>query len=211
VVIVKQFEVGHFSVFSYVIGDQDAGEALLIDPADDTDRLLRFCEIHGLGVRYILNTHAHVDHTSGNAEMVLKTNARILVHEAESYALAHQQPERLAIFRATPSPPADIVLKDGDIIGVGDIELRVIHTPGHSPGSISIALDDMVFTGDTLFVGAVGRTDLPGGSWEMLATSIRNRLFTLSDDTVVLPGHNYGTIPTSTIRHEKLSNPYVAL
>jgi glyoxylase-like metal-dependent hydrolase (beta-lactamase superfamily II) len=210
-VIVKQFEVGRFSVFSYLIGDEETGETLAIDPADDIDVLLAFADQHCLTITQIANTHAHIDHTMGNAEMERRTGAPIIIHEAESYALSHQQPERLALFNARPSPPADILVRHGDTIQVGMVTVQIIHTPGHSPGGIALVLHDMVFTGDTLFVGAVGRTDLPGGSWETLEASILNRLFTLPNDTVVLPGHNYGAAPTSTIERERLTNPYVRL
>ena len=198
-------------VFSYLIGDEETGEALVIDPADDVRQLIEFAEQHGMKITSILNTHAHVDHTMGNAQMVRLTGAKILIHEAESYSLNDPSSGSLSLFQAEPSPPADVLVKDGDIIKVGKVGLQVIHTPGHSPGGISLQLDDMVFTGDTLFVGSVGRTDLPGGSWEILESSIRHRLFTLPDETAVLPGHNYGSAPTSTIHTEKLTNPHLRL
>ncbi len=209
--VIRQFEVGSYMVFSYIIGDEETGEALVIDPADHAQRLIDCAHQHGMEITTILNTHAHTDHIMGNAEMVRCTGATIVIHEAESYQLSHPPGESLALFQAEPSPPADILVQDGDTIHVGEMELQVIHTPGHSPGSISLSIEDMVFTGDTLFVGSVGRTDLAGGSWETLETSIRHRLFTLPDDTVVLPGHNYGQTPTSTIRREKISNPYLRL
>ena len=209
--IVRQFEVGNYMVFSYLIGDEKAGEALVIDPADEAQQLIAFAHQHGLKITSILNTHAHVDHTMGNAEMVRLTGAKIIIHEAESYSLHHPSSATLSLFQAEPSPPADILLKDGDTVPVGELGLKVIHTPGHSLGDISLHLDDMVFTGDTLFVGGVGRTDLPGGSWETLEASIRHRLFNLPDDTAVLPGHNYGPTPTSTIRIEKLTNSNLRL
>jgi glyoxylase-like metal-dependent hydrolase (beta-lactamase superfamily II) len=113
------------------------------------------------------------------------------------------------MFDAEPSPPADITVRENDLITVGDISLKVIHTPGHSPGAICLYTDGLVFTGDTLFVGGVGRTDLEGGSWQVLVNGIRNKLFTLPDTTVVLPGHNYGEASKSTIGMEKVHNPYV--
>jgi hydroxyacylglutathione hydrolase len=209
--IVKQIEVGNHMVFSYLIGDEETKEALVIDPADDAEHLIEVADQHGLRITSILNTHAHVDHTMGNAEMVRRTGATIIIHEAESYSLHHPSSYTLSLFRAEPSPPADTLINDGDTIHVGKLNLKVIHTPGHSLGSISLYLETMVCTGDTLFVGGVGRTDLPGGSWETLEASIRRRLFTLPDDTVVLPGHNYGATPTSTIYVEKLTNPSLRL
>jgi glyoxylase-like metal-dependent hydrolase (beta-lactamase superfamily II) len=113
------------------------------------------------------------------------------------------------MFGAEPSPPADIIVKDGENIHIGNVSLKVLHTPGHSPGSISLYHKGIVFTGDTLFVGGVGRTDLDGGSLEVLVSSIRNKLFSLPDETIVAPGHNYGDTPKSTIGREKVYNPYV--
>jgi glyoxylase-like metal-dependent hydrolase (beta-lactamase superfamily II) len=113
------------------------------------------------------------------------------------------------MFKAIPSPPPDILVKEGDVIQVGEVKLRVIHSPGHSPGGMSLYLDGMVFTGDSLFVGAVGRTDFPGSSWEALETSIQNKLYVLPGETIVFPGHNYGPAPISTIQYEKQHNPFV--
>lgn len=208
--IVKQYEVGNFAVFCYLIGDEEAQEGLFIDPADEGDYLLREAKKNGLNkIRYIVNTHSHVDHIMGNAEMKKKTGAKIVVHEAEAPYLTRTPPDLLMMFQATPSPPADILVKDGDVIQVGNVGLRVLHTPGHSPGGMSLYMDGMVFTGDTLFVGSVGRTDFPGSSWEILEASIRRKLYTLPGDTIVFPGHNYGSTPSSTIQYEKRHNPFV--
>lgn len=141
--------------------------------------------------------------------MKKKTGAKIVIHEADAGMLTSTPAMILAMFRAKASPAADILVRDGDTIEAGRVKLKVLHTPGHTPGGISLYTDGFVFTGDTLFVEAVGRTDLPGGSWKILEQSIRERLYTLPDDTVVLPGHNYGRMPTSTIGSEKRNNPYV--
>ena len=207
--IFKQYEVGNFSVFCYLIGDEEAGEALFIDPADDTDRLLSEARSHDLTVKFIVNTHFHVDHIMGNAAMVRKTGAKIVIHEADAPLLVQQPQDLLLMFRATPSPPADILVKDSDIIRIGKIDLKVLHTPGHSPGGIALYGKGMVFTGDTLFVGAVGRTDFPGSSWEVMEASIRSKLYSLPGETVVYPGHNYGATPSSTIQDERRHNPFV--
>jgi glyoxylase-like metal-dependent hydrolase (beta-lactamase superfamily II) len=145
----------------------------------------------------------------GNKRMKDLTGAEIVIHEKDATALVHQSPSMMEMFHAEPSPPADITVRDKDLITIGETSLQVIHTPGHSPGGICLYHKGMVFTGDTLFVGAVGRTDLGGGSWETLAASIHNKLFTLPDDTIVAPGHNYGDAPKSTIGREKVYNPYV--
>jgi hydroxyacylglutathione hydrolase len=207
--IFNQYEVGNYSVFCYLSGDEEAGEALLIDPADDTDRLLSEAKSHGLTIKYIVNTHAHVDHIMGNAEMVKKTGAKIIIHEEDAPLLVRQPQDLLIMFRAKPSPPADILVKDNGVIQVGKIGLKVLHTPGHSPGGICLYADSKVFTGDTLFVGSVGRTDFPGCSWEIMEASIRKKLYTLPGETAVYPGHNYGSTPSSTIQHERRHNPFV--
>ena len=207
--IFNQYEVGHFSVFCYLVGDEESKEALFIDPADDTDMLISEARSRGLTIKYIVNTHAHVDHIMGNAEMVKKTGAKIIIHEKDAPLLVRQPPDLLAMFRAKPSPPADILVKDGDLIQVGKIGVKVLHTPGHSPGGMSLYVKGMVFTGDTLFVGSVGRTDFPGSSWDVLEASIRKKLYVLPGETVVFPGHNYGSTPTSTIQYERRHNPFV--
>ena len=207
--IVKQYEVGRFAVFSYLVGDEEMREGLLIDPADEADRLLSEAKSHGLEIVYIVNTHSHIDHVMGNREMVQKTHAKIVIHEKDSQGLGRTSPDLLMMFSATPSPPADLTVRDGDVIRVGKIGLRVLHTPGHSPGGICLYLDGMVFTGDTLFVGSVGRTDFPGSSWDLLEASIQKKLYVLPGETVVFPGHNYGSTPTSTIQYEKRHNPFV--
>jgi glyoxylase-like metal-dependent hydrolase (beta-lactamase superfamily II) len=208
--IVKQYEVGNLGVFAYLVGDEGTKECLFIDPADDVDRLISEAKSKGFTqIRYIVNTHCHIDHVMGNAEMAKKTGAKIVIHEEDAPHLVRTPPDLLMMFRAKPSPPADILVKDGQLIQAGKVALKVIHTPGHSPGGMSLYLDGMVFTGDSLFVGSVGRTDFPGSSWQQLENAIREKLYTLPDDTIVYPGHNYGAAPTSTIRNEKRHNPFV--
>jgi len=208
--VVEQYEVGSFAVFCYLIGDEESQEGLFIDPADDTSKLLAEANSHGLNkIKYIINTHSHVDHIMGNAEMAKKTGAKIIIHQEDAAALTRTPSDLLEMFNATTSPPADIVVKDGDMIQVGNVKLKVIHTPGHSAGGMSLYLDGRVFTGDTLFVGSVGRTDFPGSSWNVLEASIRKKLYVLPGETVVFPGHNYGSTPTSTIQYERRHNPFV--
>jgi glyoxylase-like metal-dependent hydrolase (beta-lactamase superfamily II) len=145
----------------------------------------------------------------GNEEMVRLTRAQLMIHEEEAPNLGRTPSYLLEMFRATPSPPADLLLREGDLIQVGQVQLQVLHTPGHSPGGICLTMDGMVFTGDTLFVGAVGRTDLPTSSWEDLERSVRVKLYSLPGEMIVYPGHNYGSTSTSTIGHERLTNPFV--
>jgi glyoxylase-like metal-dependent hydrolase (beta-lactamase superfamily II) len=205
-VILRQIEVGNFGIFSYLVGDEQAGECLFIDPSDDHARLLQEAAAHNLAVKYVVNTHAHIDHTMGNREMVRRTGAKVIIHEADAADLQGTPRNILEMFGADDPPPADILVSDGDRIKVGGVSLRVIHTPGHTPGGMCLYTEGVLFTGDTLFVGSVGRTDFPGGSYEELERSIRTKLYTLPGDTVVFPGHNYGMTPTSTILQERRSN-----
>jgi hydroxyacylglutathione hydrolase len=207
--IVRQYEVGSLSVFAYLVADEKTKEGLFIDPAAETDKLVREADSLGVKIRYIVNTHSHIDHVMGNREMAAKTGARIVIHEADAGTLVRPPAYLLEMFNATASPPADVLVREGDLIEAGGVSLRVIHTPGHSPGAICLYQEGMVFTGDTLFVGGVGRTDFPGCSWEDLETSIRTKLFTLPGKTLVYPGHQYGATPTSTIDHEKRHNSFV--
>ncbi len=205
----KQLEVGRFAVFAYLLGGDNGGDGLVIDPADDADDIIALADQHNLTIKYIVNTHGHVDHIMGNEEMKRRTGARIIIHEEDAPLLTRTPRTMLSMFGGRPSPPADQTVKEGDWIRVGDLALRVLHTPGHSSGGICLHLDQVVFTGDTLFVGGVGRTDLAGGSWPLMLQSIKTKLLALPDETVVLPGHNYGYSPTSTIGDERLHNPYI--
>ncbi|MEN6621759.1 MAG: MBL fold metallo-hydrolase [Smithella sp.] len=206
---IKQFQVGQMAVFAYLIGDPITGDALVIDPADNAAGIVAEAKKNKLNINYIVNTHGHVDHIGGNAEMQKLTGAKIIVHEEDASMLTSTPGMMLKMFGAKQSPPPDRLVKDGETIDVGNISLKVIHTPGHTPGGMCLYTPGFVFTGDTLFVESVGRTDLPGSSGQKMYKSIREKLFTLPDDTKVMPGHNYGRTPNSTIGHEKKYNPFV--
>jgi glyoxylase-like metal-dependent hydrolase (beta-lactamase superfamily II) len=208
-IFIEQRQVGNMAVFCYLVGDEDSGEALVIDPAADTEGIIKLAKSHNVQIKAIVNTHGHVDHISGNADMKKMTGAPIIIHEDDADMLIHTPRELLQMFAAKPSPPADRTVLDGEVIQIGEIKLQVIHTPGHSPGSMVLFMDGYAFTGDTVFVEAVGRTDLPGGSGEVMFDSIKRRLFPLPDQTVVFPGHNYGRSASSTIGHEKKYNPFL--
>jgi len=197
------------AVFAYIVGDKESGEGLVIDPAADTERILSEATTAGITIRYIINTHGHVDHTSGNAAMKDRTGAEIIIHRDDADMLVSTPSAVLRMFGAKLSPPADRTVQDGEDITIGKVVLQTIHTPGHSPGGMSLYTPGYVFTGDTLFVEGLGRTDLPGGSWNTMHESITKRLLTLPDETVVLPGHNYGRMPTSTIQNERENNPFL--
>jgi glyoxylase-like metal-dependent hydrolase (beta-lactamase superfamily II) len=205
----KQLEVGNLAVFAYIIGCEDTKEGLVIDPAGESDRIISICNENGINIKYIVNTHSHLDHSMGNADMVAKTGAKIIIHEDEKDLLIDQPDFLLSMLGGKLSPPADITVREGDTIEIGNLSLNVILTPGHSPAGITLHLNGYLFTGDTLFVGGVGRTDIPGSSWPLLLNSIKTKILTFPDDTIIMPGHNYGYAPTSTVAKEKDFNPFV--
>ncbi len=192
--IIKRFTVGWLSTNCYVVGCEETKEAVLIDPAVESEReteeILNYVKQNGFHIKYIINTHGHSDHIAGNAIMKKATGAPLLIHESDA-SLVH----------------ADRKLRDGDIIQAGTLKLVVLHTPGHTKGGISLLGDKVVFTGDTLFSGSVGRTDFPGGSYEELIQSIRTKLLPLPDSFKVYPGHESPT----TIGKEKKYNPFLQM
>ena len=192
---VKMLTVGALWTNCYIVGDDDTHEALIIDPGFDTSRDLKktLDEVfsHRFRVKFIVNTHGHPDHTSGNKAAKNATGASILIHEYDASMLV--------------DPPADKILHDGDVVRIGEVTLRVLHTPGHSRGGISLLGDNVVFCGDALFAGSIGRYDLPGGSLEELMRSIKSRLLILPDHVKVYPGHG----PATTIGKERRSNPFL--
>ena len=207
----RQIEVGYQSVFAYLIGDPESGEAVVVDPADDVIELIELAQGNDLHIQSIVNTHGHVDHIMGNAEMKENTGARIIIHAEEAAYLEKIGDFWLRMFNARKSPPADEVTEDGASIWVGSHEWQVLHTPGHTPGGICLynASHGMCLTGDTLFVGSVGRIDGPKASGAQLLDSIRTKLLALPDDTTIFPGHNYGITPSSTIGIERVENPFI--
>ena len=196
--------------FCYLVGDESLKTCALIDPAFETGRILAAAGGLGYRVTHIINTHGHSDHTAGNEAIKTASGAKLLIHEVDANRLGkvvHKTFSRILGGKGSPAP--DVLLNDNDLIQIGDgTNLRVIHTPGHTPGSICLYSDGHIFTGDTLFVGAVGRTDLPGGSSKQLLTSIQEKIYTLPGSTIVWPGHDYGPYPSSTIEQEKQTNSF---
>jgi glyoxylase-like metal-dependent hydrolase (beta-lactamase superfamily II) len=208
--IVEQIKVGFMDVFCYLVACSRTKEALFIDPAGNEEELVNYLKQEALTLKYIVNTHGHADHTCGNQKVRDLTGARIVMHETDNRVFSTREAHAMARqWGFEPSPPADETVEDGDKIVIGDVYLEVIHTPGHSPGGICLLSDGNLFTGDTLFVGGIGRTDLPGSSHEQFMESIQKRLMILPPETIVWPGHDYGPMVRSTIGYEKATNPWL--
>ena len=181
--------------------------AIIIDPGDEPERIVRF--LNGMKVKpsQIIATHTHFDHVLGVDSLRTKLSIPFLIHHDDLDMLESMQSRvrQFMGFEVPPPPKVDGYLKDGESLKLGDESIRVLHTPGHSPGSISLSGDGYVLTGDALFSQSIGRTDLPGGDLDTLVRSIREQLFKLDDETIVYPGHG----PETTIGDEKLANPFV--
>ena len=198
------------TTYCYLVADEDSRTCALIDPAFDTDRLIALTAEQGLNITHIINTHNHSDHTAGNAAVIAATGARLYIHHRDAAALGKIFNRGFArLMGGKGSPPPDVLLKDNDTIQIGTVTLKVIHTPGHTPGGICLYTDGHLFTGDTVFVGSAGRTDLPGGSKRQLETSISTKICSLPGDTILWPGHDYGPTPSSTISREMQTNPFM--
>ena len=210
-VTIHQILLGSFGVFTYVVVCARTGQAALIDPAGEDDRFDRLLEEGRFQIRYILNTHGHADHVAANRRMQALFAAPICMHAEDDRLFGDPVNRQVSEGKPglPPPGPADMVLHDRDVLQLGMVHIEVIHTPGHTPGSVCYLVDGNLFTGDTLFVGAVGRTDLTGGSLQTLLDSIEKRLIVLPGDTVIWPGHDYGDSPTSTIAREMAENPYI--
>jgi len=205
----KRLVVGMLETNCYLIGSKSSKEAAVIDPGgeeEEVNLILNLLQENNFDLKYIINTHGHIDHIAGNKALKAKTKALLLIHKLDAHMLIDTN-KNFSIFTGKEicSPPADRFLEEGDEIILGSLKLTVIHTPGHTSGGICLILNNIVFTGDTLFAGGVGRTDLPGVSYQDLQKSIKEKLLKLSDDKVVYPGHG----PSSTIGGERRTNPYL--
>ena len=187
--MLRKITVGPFQANCYVLGCEKTREGVVIDPGDEAFRIVREISRQGLTIGHILLTHGHMDHTGAAAELKRITGAPVRAHPLDASAAG---------------PGIEKTLEDGLEIPVGRYRLRVLHTPGHSPGGVCLAAPGAVFTGDTLFAGSVGRTDFPGGSHDLLVRGVREKLFPLGDSTRVYPGHG----PATNIGRERASNPF---
>lgn len=210
-----QIPLGPYQVFTYLVSCPKTGESVIIDPAGEENRLMALILEHGLKVKCILNTHGHADHVLANRKLKALLSEKgpvpICMHEDDERFFSDPRIRELSEkeLGLPPPDPVDIQLKDGQVLDIGALKIEVIHTPGHTPGSVCFLIHGNLFTGDTLFVGAVGRTDLTGGSLDTLLESLEKRLMVLPPETVVWPGHDYGDTPTSTIAREMEENPYI--
>jgi len=205
-VIIKTLPVGPIMANCYILGCEQTLEAVVIDPGGDADRILMALAESSLTLKYIVNTHGHFDHVGANKLLNDATGAPILVHALDAPMLNQIAADAANWGLAGDnSPQPERMIDEGDSIAFGNITLTVIHTPGHTPGGISLKTDGHVFVGDTLFAGSIGRTDFPGGSFETLRDSIQKKLFVLGDDVRVYTGHG----PETLIGQERVNNPFV--
>jgi len=214
--ILRMMETGPLMVNCYILGDEETKETAVVDPGGDAGKIIKVLDEIGLKLKFILNTHTHWDHVGGNAELAELTGAPVVTHRDEAPALEHAN-ERAGMFgySATVSSSSDFV-EEGDTLMIGDTRLEVIDLRGHSPAGLGFVLEaeidleggrerkKMVICGDALFAGSIGRTDFPGGDMPLLLKNIRDKIFSLPDDTLVLPGHG----PVSTVGQEKRHNPF---
>ena len=182
-----QIPLGPMKNLAYIISDNETKKAAIVDPAWEIEKILDITKRNNLNIIYIINTHSHSDHISGNEEIIKQTNAKLI-----SYYKSPRKP--------------DIPISENDEITLGKTKMKFIHTPGHCPDSICIIVDNKILTGDTLFVGNCGRIDLPGGNIDELYTSLFTKIYKLDDKLEVYPGHDYGEKPFSTIEYEKKHN-----
>jgi len=201
------FPVGPLQCNCSVIGDETTHEAIVVDPGDEIERVLLALQRHGLTLKQILITHGHIDHVAGAMKLKAATGAPILMNSADQFQL--QMLDQMAAWIGIPSPgpvTIDASLDNDAAIRVGGLEARAIHTPGHTEGSTCIYFpgEKKLIAGDTLFAGSIGRTDLPGGDFQKIIRSLNDRVLTLPEETIVIPGHG----PATSIGEEKESNPF---
>jgi hydroxyacylglutathione hydrolase len=206
--ILETFPVGPLRCNCTILGDEVTHEAIVVDPGDNIPEILSRLQKHGLTLRQIVVTHAHIDHVGGAAQLRKSTGAPVLMNQQDLGLL--RMMEMQAGWLGVPTPqvaPPDASAEDGLAIGLATLPAQVLHTPGHTPGSICLLFPDqhLLLAGDTLFAGSIGRTDLPGGDGEQILRSLRGRLLVLPDSTRVLPGHG----PETTIGEERQSNPFL--
>jgi glyoxylase-like metal-dependent hydrolase (beta-lactamase superfamily II) len=207
--IIETFPVGLLQCNCTILGDEETREAIVIDPGDDSDQILNRLKKHGLVLKHMVCTHTHIDHVGAIHGVQQRSPAPASIHEADLFL--YDKLDEQARFTGIPTPERGLVenfVKDGDAVSCCGVEIGVLHTPGHTPGSITLHLPgdgDILFTGDTLFMRSIGRTDLWGGSYPEIISSIQTKLMTFDDDTIVVPGHG----PVTTVGNERRHNPFL--
>ncbi len=205
--IVEMLTVGAFQENTFLVGDPATKKAFVVDPGGEVETLIARAEQHGLQIESILNTHGHVDHVLGAAELQSRLEIPFRMHEDDRFLVENLE-QICGLYGIEPAKPPrlDEPLRDGETVAVGELEVRVIHTPGHSPGGVCLSLNGHLFAGDTLFAGSIGRTDLPGGDYDTLMRSIKERIIdALPPSTVLHSGHG----PDSSLVEEAASNPFL--
>jgi hydroxyacylglutathione hydrolase len=203
--ILRTLVVGPVQANCYILGCERTREASVIDPGGDSEKILITLAKDMLRCVYIINTHGHFDHSAENRRLKEVIGSQLLIHRGDAPMILQQEASgRLWGMNIDNSPPPDRYLEEGDIVTFGDISLKVLHTPGHTPGGISLFSDKMVFVGDTLFAGSIGRTDFPGRDYEGLIRNVIEKIFPLGDDVVVYPGHG----PKTTVGRERRTTPF---
>ncbi len=209
-IAVDQILVGRFAIFCYLITETSSREAMLVDPGAEPAKIMGRLRERGVRLRWIVCTHAHPDHVGAVARIRSKTGAAVVIHRREARTLrrlTHRMMVRL--MGGAPAPKPDVLVEGGDELKIGSSTVKVLHTPGHTPGGICLLAQGHLFSGDTLFVGSVGRTDLPGSSWQELRASLRDKILCLPGSTRLWPGHHYGTQPTNLLEAERRENPFL--
>lgn len=204
---VKCLAVGAIAANCYLVWCEDTKEGVVIDPGGEGERILAEIRQEELKVKYIINTHGHMDHVAANEKVKEGTGARVAIH-VDELPLLEDPSLNLSLYMGGEyrCPAPDLTLREGDEVTVGkDVKLTVLHTPGHTRGGLSLKAPGAIFTGDTLFADSVGRTDFPGGSFSDLIASIKSKILTCDDDYVVYPGHG----PATTVGHERVHNPFL--
>lgn len=202
---IHALSVGPMQSNCYILECEETKNAIIIDPGGDGDFILDFIDSKNLKLELIINTHAHVDHIAANEDLKSRTSALICIHKEDADMLVNPQ-KNLSFFinSSIISPPPDILLSDGDVLRSGTMSLQVIHTPGHSPGSICLLSQEYIFTGDLLFAGGIGRYDFPGSSYNLIIESLK-KIMNLDSNLKVYPGHG----PATTIGEERETNPFI--
>jgi len=203
--IFQKLELGSFASNCYIVGDDTTKEGLIIDPGAEASHILESVKALGLNIKWIVLTHSHIDHIGALTEVKEATNARVAIHEKDAATLQDQSHMRVFGLSVDNPPAPDWLLKENDVIDIGNLHFKVLHTPGHTQGGICLLADGFVFSGDTLFNFGIGRADFPGSSYDQELDSIQRKLMVLPDNTIVYPGHG----PDTTIGVERRANPFL--